>query len=191
MLTQLQVATGQLNLFTFTIDQLTQALTQAWLDKFVGNIVYDSSTVYNMGTWQYPVPSTMTTVRDIYIIKPETNLLGAGGNYPEKISQDLYEVVNGQIQFTQITQNFINDTVTLYIKGYYALTVNDPLLTDGLINYVLANAAYILTKDLIYSRIFVFLRNDTTLADIINARKDLFQDMLFYRQALLREFESL
>jgi len=189
--TQLKLMTTQTANFTFTDDEITQALTTAWQDSFVGNIVWDSSLSYVMGTYQYPVPATITTVREIYIIRPETNLTGAGGNYPEKVSQDLYEVINGNIQFYQIMQNFVNDTVTLYLKGFYALTVSDPLNTDNLINYVLSNAAYILLRNLMLKRAFVFLRNDTSMQDIKFARDDMRNDMLTYKQRLLREFESL
>ncbi len=187
---ELSILTSQTANFTFDQDELTQALTFAWQDSFVGNIVFDSSLTYTQGTWQYPVPTTMTTVRDIYIIKPETQLLGAGGNYPEKINSDFWEVVNGNIQFTQITQNFIYDTVTLYIKGFYKLTISDSLQTDNLINYVLSLAAYRLLRQLLLKRSFVFLRNDITSQEIKLASDEMQSDMLSYKQKLLREFES-
>lgn len=189
--TQLKLLTTQTTNFTFTDDEITQALTTAWQDSFVGNVVWDSSLSYSMGTFQYTIPSTITTVRDIYIIKPETNLTSSPGNYPEKISQDLYEIVAGKIQFFQIMQNFVNDTVTLYLKGFYSLTTSDNLTTDVQINYVLSNAAYTLLRALMLKRTFVFLRNDTSMADIKFARDDMRTDMLRYRQMLLREFESI
>ena len=190
-LTQLALMTSQTGNFTFTSDELTQALTTAWQDSFVGQVVWDNTTSYTMGTWQYPVPSTMDTVREIYIIKPETNLSGAGGNYPEKISSELYEVVNGNIQFSQVMQNYINDIVTLYIKGWNKYAITDSLPTDNLINYVLSLSAYILLRQLMLKRTFVFLRNDTSMQDIKAARDDMRTDMLMYKQRLLREFESI
>jgi len=189
-LTQLKLLTTQGANFTFTNDEITQALTVAWQDSFAGNVVWDSSVSYTMGTYQYAIPSTITTVREIYIIKPETNLLGAGGNYPEPISQDLYDIIAGKIQFRQIMQNFIGNSVTLYIKGFYSLTVNDSLQTDLQINYVLSLAAYTLLRALLLKRTFVFLRNDTTMQDIRLARDDMRNDMLTYKQRILREFES-
>lgn len=184
--TQLKIMTTQTANFTFTDDELTQALTTAWLDSFVGNVVWDSSLTYSVGTYQYILPSTITTVREIYIIPS-----GSSTDGPQKISQDLYEVINGKIQFYQRMQNFVGSTITLYIKGWYKLTISDNLVTDTLINYVLSNAAYILLRSLMLKRTFVFLRNDTTMQDIRLARDDMRTDMLTYKQHLLREFESI
>jgi hypothetical protein len=189
-LTQLKLMTTQTANFTFTNDELTQALTIAWQDSFAGNIVWDSSVQYVMGTYQYAIPATLTTVREIYIVKPETNLTGAGGNYPEPISQDLYDIVNGKIQFRQIMQNFVGNSVTLYLKGFYSLTVNDNLITDNQVNYVLHLAAYSLLRSLLLKRVFVFLRNDTTTGDIKLATDIMRNEVLTYKQRLLREFES-
>lgn len=182
-ITQLKLMTNQMGLFTFTDDQITQAITQAWQDSYVVNIVWDSSLSYVIGTWQYPIPGVLNTVREIYLLKNSTS-------YPEKISPDLYEIVNGNIQFFPQVQNFLTDTYQLYLKGNYKLTISDSLLSDNMINYVLSNAAYILLGQLLFMKVFVFLRNDTTLADIINSRKEMQNQMLMYRQMLAREFES-
>jgi hypothetical protein len=70
------------------------------------------------------------------------------------------------------------------------LTTSDNLPTENLINYVLSLAAYVLLKRLQLKYTFQFLKNDTSMADIINARRDMQQDVLTYKQALLREFEG-
>lgn len=182
-LTQLKLLTTQTANFTFTDGELTQALTTAWQDPFVGNIVWDSSLTYSIGTWQYPIPATLTTVRDIYIQKTTDQ-------YPQKIDASLYEIVNGNIQFTEHVQKWMYDNFTLFLKGLYKLTTSDSLTTDNLVNYTITNAAYILMRQLALKRTFVFLRNDTTMRDIIEARNDLRSDVLRYKQSLLREFET-
>lgn len=184
--TQLKIMTTQTANFTFTDDELTQALTTAWQDSFVGNVVWDTSLSYTAGTYQYTLPSTVTTVRELYYVAS-----GSSVDYPQKISQDLYEIVNGKLQFFQIMQNFVGTSAPLYIKGWYKLTTSDSLVTDTLINYVLSNGAYILLRSLMLKRTFVFLRNDTTMQDIRLARDDMRTDMLTYKQHLLREFESI
>jgi len=75
-------------------------------------------------------------------------------------------------------------------KGRKKLTTTDNLTTDNLVNYVLSLAGYILYKQLAFKRNFLFLKNDTSMGDIINSRRDMQADMLTYKQALLREFES-
>jgi hypothetical protein len=112
-------------------------------------------------------------------------------DYPERISPELYEIVNGNIQFSVFTPNWINDTYTIYIKGHYKLATTDSLTTVNLVNYVINLAAEVLLNNLILKRTFVFLRNDTSMADIVNALKVVQSQVLVYKQALLREFESM
>jgi hypothetical protein len=100
-------------------------------------------------------------------------------------------IVNGTIQFIDDVTSWLNDTYTLYIKGRYKLTTTDSLTTDNLCNYVISLAAYLLLKRLSYKMTLLFLKNDTSMADIINARRDMQADMLAYKQALQREFEAI
>lgn len=182
-LTQLKLLTTQSANFTFTDDELTQALQTAWNDTYVCNVVWDSSLTYTVGTWQYLLPDTLTTVRELYFKRTSTD-------YPEKISPDLYEIVNGNIQFGLLTQNWLADNYTLYIKGLYKLTTDDDLETQNLVNYVINLAAETLLNNLVLKRTFVFLRNDTTMGDIVGALRVIQGNVLRYKQAILREFES-
>jgi hypothetical protein len=175
--------TNQLNLFTFTIDQITQALTQAWQDSYVVTSLWDDSLTYIQGTWQYALPENVRVVRGIYTKKNETS-------YPEPISTDLYEIVGTNIQFRPQVQNFLTDNTTLYLKSSYKLLTADSLPTENMINYVLSLATFLMLKQLSFMKVFVFLRNDTSLADIINTRKDIQMEMLQFRQALQRDFEG-
>lgn len=183
MLVQLKLMTSQTANFTFTDDELTQALSVAWNDTFVCDSVWDSSLTYTVGNFNYPLPDTVTVVTDLYYQPVSTDA-------PQKISPDLYFIEAGAIQFTGTISRWIWDTETLYIKGRYKLQTTDLLDSDNLINYVLSNAAYILLRQLTLKYTFLFLKNDTTLSDIINARRDMQGDKLTYKQALLREFEG-
>ena len=181
--TELNTLTSQTSNFTFNSDELTQALTEAWQDNYVVNQVWDSSTSFVVGTWQYPLPSTVSVVRDLYFQRSTSD-------YPERISPELYEIVNGNIQFQEWTQNWIDDTYTIYIKGAYKLTTNDSLQTDAQVNYVLNLAAENLLNRLLLKKTFVFLTNDTSVAEIVAALKIFSARVLEYKQAILREFES-
>lgn len=109
----------------------------------------------------------------------------------QQLDRRLYMIVNGTIQFIDDVTRWLNDTYTLYIKGRYKLATTDSLTTENICNYVISLAAYMLLKRLSYKMTFQFLKNDTTMSDIINARRDMQSDMLAYKQALLREFESI
>lgn len=101
----------------------------------------------------------------------------------------MYDIVAGNIQFNVNARRWLSDTTTLYVKGVYKLALTDSLTTDGLVNYTLSLAALILLRQLVLKHTFVFLRNDTSMSDIINAKRDMQADVLRYKQALVREFE--
>lgn len=182
-LTQLAILTSQTANFTFNNDEMTQALTTAWQDTNVVNIVWDDSLTYSMGTFQYPIPDDMDTVKEIYIEKDSSQ-------YPDPIASSLYEIVAGNIQFHNKAQYVFSDNYTLFLKGGNKLTVDDDLQTDAQINYVLNLAALILLRHLALKAAFVFLRNDVSVADIIRAKADVQADVLRYKQALAREYEN-
>jgi hypothetical protein len=182
-LTQLKLLTSQTTNFTFTDDELTQALQEAWNNTYVCKTLLDSTTSFTVGTFTYNIPVTLTTVTDIYYKPTSTDPM-------TPISSDLYTIINGQISFIDNATQWLGDTYTLYIKGRYKLLTTDSLTTDNLVNYTLSLAAYLLLKRLSYKHTFQFLKNDTSMSDIINARRDMQADMLTYKQALLREYES-
>lgn len=181
--TELSTLTTQTGNFTFDSDELTQALTEAWNDNYVVNQVWDSSISFQTGTWQYALPPTVTVVRDLYYQRSTSD-------YPERLSPELYEIVNGNIQFLEYTQNWLDDTYTIYIKGAYKLTTSDSLSTYAQVNYVINLAAELLLNRLLLKKTFVFLTNDTTVAEIVAALKIYSAQVLTYKQAILREFES-
>lgn len=182
-LTQLKLLTSQTANFTFTDDEITQALQSAWNDTYVCDSVWDGSTTFTTGTWQYLIPDTVTRVQDLYFKRTSTD-------NPERISPDLYEIVTGNIQFGVSAERWLSDTYTIYIKGLYKLTTDDELDTTNLVNYTINLAAEILITNLIMKRAFVFLRNDTSMPDITRALQVIQSNVLRYKQALLREFES-
>lgn len=155
----------------------------AWNDTYVVKEVWDSSVSFVSGTWQYAVPATVTTVRDLYYTRTTTD-------FPERIDPGLYEVVNGEIQFKEFAQNWLDDTYTLYIKGWYKLQSTDSLTTNNLVNYVLWHAAEILLSNLMFKKTFFFLKTDTNMADIARALQMAQGNTLRYKQGLLRTFES-
>ena len=183
-LTQLSLLTSQEGNFTFTTDELTQALTQAWNDTYVVNQVTDSSLTFVPGTYLYAIPATMDVVRSIKFIRTIND-------YPEEISSDLYSIVAGNIEFNEGMRRWLGDNYTLYIKGSYKVATTDSLLTQNLVNYVLNLAAEILLSRLLLKKTFVFLTNDTTVQEIIASLNTIQGQVLRYKQSLLREYESI
>lgn len=183
-LVQLKLLTSQTANFTFSDDELTQALQEAWNNTYVCKTILDSTTIYMTGTFVYPVPTAMNVPVEIYY-KPDSSL-------PMKpISRDLWRLIDGSIYFNADATKYLDSNYTLYIKGRYKIASTDSLTTDNLVNFVLSMAAYLLLKRLSYKMTFQFLRNDTSMGDIINARRDMQADMLTYKQALQRQFEAI
>jgi len=182
-LTQLKLYTSQTANFTFTDDELNQALQAAWNDSYVVNPVWDNSLTYVDGTWQYAVPSTISVVRNLYYLNDTSS-------YPRPISSDLYEVVDREIQFRNGIQRWLSGGMTIYAKGSYKLASGDSLTTNAQVNYVINLAAELLLNNLILKRAFQFLRNDTTMADIQRALQIVQGNVLRYKQAIKREFEE-
>lgn len=186
--TELATLTSQTANFTFDSDELTQALTVAWNDTYVVATAFDSSTAFVPGTFSYPIPSTITALQGLYYY-PNLNNDGTTSP-PVPISTDLYEIINGNIQFVNQADWWLNDNYTIYIKGRYKLQTTDNLPNPQLANYVLYLAAETLLNMLLLKKTFVFLTNDTQVAEIVNALKIFSGQVLVFKQALLREFEE-
>lgn len=182
-LTQLKLLTSQTGNFTFTDDELTQALQTAWLDDFTCKVVWDSSLSFTTGTWQYAIPTGVDVVQDLYYEKSTTD-------YPERLDTSLYEIVNGNIQFNPRADKWLITGMSLFVRGRTKLALTDSLTTTQLINYVIYTAANILLEQLMLKQAFVFLRNDTSSADISRAISTIQSASLRYKQALVREFET-
>jgi hypothetical protein len=171
--------------FTFNDSEITQILTDAWNDKYAVNpLVWDDSLKFSVTPvpqYQYPIPDTLTTVSGIYITRSDTNL-------PDPIDDSLWEVVGSNIQFKDKALQTIPDGYILYLKGRYKVTTDDTLDDSGLQQYVLALAGYNALRYLLLKKTMLFVKNDTSVAEILAARKELYADMVRWRQQLNQEF---
>jgi hypothetical protein len=174
------------NLLTDTLqqvsaDRITQALTKAWNDGYVVLPVYDNSLTYTQSSWQYTLPATISTVDSIYIQRDTSD-------FPESISADFWEVVNGKLQFLDRTRMSMYDTYPLYIRGKYKLTVDDtiPDTSHGVVlqSYVVDLAGVNVLKQLSYTKAVAFLNNDTSMSELIALRGSLEQNLAGYRAQL-------
>lgn len=182
-LTQLKLITSQTDNFTFTDDELTQALTESWNDQYNVVQITDDTTQFQPGVFTYSVPTTVSVVRGIFYSPTSTDPL-------TEIDSRLYQIDNGNIVFVDDVQRWFNDYYTLYVKGSYKLQTTDNLPSTNNINYVINLAAESLLNRLLLKKTFVFLTNDTSMADIVNALKTYTNRVLTAKQGLLRQFET-
>lgn len=183
-LTQLNILLSNTAGFTFNTDETNQILTDAWNDKYAVNpLVWDSSLTFDAQTptYTYAIPATLTTVNEIYI-RRSTN------DFPVEIDKKLWRVIGSNIQFFDGALNYIPDGYTLYLKGWYKVSTADTVTDTGLEQYIVALAGYNALRYLLFKKTMQFLRNDTSVAEIVGTRKELYADVARWRQQLGSEF---
>lgn len=175
LLAQLDIRMGDSDNFTYTIEEKEDALSEAMNDGLVRTPVWDNSLTYSVGTFQYTKPATVKTIQDIYI-KPDNNL-----DEPEKIDSTLWEVVGDNLHFKSGSKVIPNGW-TLYLKGYDKYDEDDIISGVSLQEYVLNLAQLKLLRMLGVKKALRFLKNDTSVAEIVAIKRELEAEVREYRR---------
>lgn len=150
---------------TFTSSEKTEFLTSAINDEHVFDIIRDESITTVAQQSSYDVSGTgISDLTDVAI-----DTLGDG--YPDPIDRDAYEVIGDNLYF-DMAHRGIPDGKTMILTGKQKLTANDSI-PEFLHEYVLTLAtieAYRLLSATYTTR---FLKNDVTLAEILQNIRDL------------------
>lgn len=177
LLSALNTVLGDTDNFTFTPEEKTRALTEAFNDPYVVTDNWDDSLTFATGTYQYPLPAGVTSVKDISIKTDNSQ------DYPEKIDSSLWEVVGSNIQFKP-GADVIPSGYTLYVRSNTKSTISDTISGVRLQEYVLKLAQYTCISLLGNKRALRFLKNDTSMSELITLKRDLLQDVTNYRRSL-------
>lgn len=184
---ELNVTLGDSEDVTFTPEEKIRALTKAWNDTYVVKVVWDSTLTFDSSIYQYTIPTSMNTVKGVYI-----SASNSSSDNPEPIDASLWSVIDGSIHFTPTAGRTIPTGYTLYIKGGKKLDpATDTLDTVGLQEYVIALAGYNTLGMLGFKKANLFLKNDTTVGELITLKRDLKDDVREARAKLLREYEAV
>ena len=176
-LTQLNLMLGDSNNFALSTDQKSQNLTAAFNDNWAVTVAWDNSLTFSISQYQYAIPPTITNVTDIYLERDVSQ-------FPEAISRELWEVVQGNIQFNNMAHWTIPDTYPLWLKGYYKIQTTDTITDVRLQQYILSLAGWFCLRNLTYTKLNSFLRNDTTIQELIASRTEMMRDITTFRQQL-------
>lgn len=168
---------------TFTPEQKQRALTKAWNDSYVIRTKWDETLTFSTSTYQYAIPVALTTVKDIY-------LTASSSDNPEPIDSDLWEIVDGNIQFNARARYIIPHGNTLYCKGNYKLTTSDTLDDVGMQEYVIALASVETINTLLFKKANLFLKNDVTVSELVAIKREMERMVQAHRNRLVREYES-
>lgn len=186
-LNELNITIGDSEDTTFTPEEKGRALTKAWNDSYVVKTVWDSTLTYSSSTYQYTKPTGMTTIKDIYLsISNNTST-----DKPQKLDKAVWEVVDGNIQFNNYADSVITSGSTLYIKGNYKYTISDTISDVNTQEYIIALAGFNTLTALTFKKANLFLKNDTSMSELIALRRELKQEVLEYRAKKARDFESI
>ena len=168
---------------TFTPEEKQRALDKAFKDSYVVEPVLDTTTVWAASTFSYPIPTTLTTITDVYY-----NYTADNSSSP--INSNLYEVYGGNIVFRPLASNIFVSGSAVYLKGNYKYTKNDTIPNGPLQEYILATAGFNTLSLLGYKKANLFLKNDTTMSEVIALRREFDAERKELRAKLQRAWES-
>lgn len=181
-LDSLNITLGDTDNFTFTPEEKQRALTQAFNDRYVVTGGWNTTLTFTAGTYQYALPTGVSIVKDIYIKTDNSQ------EYPQKIDSKLWEVVGTNIQFKPGI-DVIPTGYSLYLKANDKYTVADTISDTTLQEYILKLAQYNCLALLGNKRALRFLKNDTSMAELITLKRDIQQDVENYRRQMPTEYQ--
>lgn len=181
-LAEINIRTGDSDNFTFTPEEKTSALTEAFNDDYVITDKWDTTLTFTTGTYQYALPAGVDVINDIYIKADNSQ------DYPEKIDSSLWEVVDGVLQFKP-GADIIPQGYTLYLRSKTKFDSDDTVTEVNLQEYILKLTQLRLYTTLLNKKNFRFLKNDATVGEIVTTKRDLEQDVLRYKQRLPKAYE--
>lgn len=183
LLEKLNIRIGDTDNFTFTNEEKTDALTEAFQDSHAVIGIWDDSLTYDSNEYRYQLPNSVSAVNDIYIRNDDAI------DEPGKIDSNLWEVIDGYIHFKPGSK-VIPTGYTIYIKGTGKCTISDTISDVKLQNYIMNVAQLRLFRMLGVKKSLKFLKNDTTLSEVIAMRRELQSEVEEYRRTLPRAWES-
>lgn len=186
-LDELNITLGDSDNVTFTPEEKIRALRKAWNDNFVVSTIWDDSVTFSSATADYTLPDTITSVKGIYI-----SASNSSDNLPDPIDSGLWQVNGTTLSFSNRTKQIVPNGYSFKIKGVYKLDYDsDTLDTKSLQEYVIALAGYNTLGLLGFKKANLFLKNDTSMGELIALKRDLKDDVRELRAKLQRSFEAV
>ncbi len=170
----LNIALNDSDNFTFTDSEKTRALTEAWADPYNTYDTWDESLSFSSAQYAYEIPSEITTVKGLYY-KPSDD------SFPVPLPSDSYETVAEYLYIAPEYQYFFSEGQTIIVKGVCQRTVTDNLSGDRQ-DYVIKLAQYKTLGMLGGQKANKFLKNDTSMAEIVALRRELERELATMRR---------
>lgn len=186
-LAQANIRIGDTGNVTFSVEEKTLAMQQAWDDSSVVEEYWDDSITFDQSISEYTKPSGVDNILDLYI-KPDNS----NDTNQQKIDQNLWEDFGGSIRFKNNANLSIPDGYTIYIKTYKKLDYDSDTITGRkLQRFVIALGSWNTLEMLGYKKANLFLKNDTSMGELITLRRELQREVTRLRSSLPRAFVSV
>lgn len=187
-LEQINITLGDSDNVTFTPEEKARAAQKAWNDSFAVKRTKDNTLTFTSGTYEYALPTALTTVTAVQLSKSNDTTADA----PETLDRNLWEVVDGYIRFRNNIYSIVPDGYTLYLIGNKKLNYATDTVTDtDMQEYLIALGSYNTLTLLTYKKANLFLKNDTSMAELISLKRDLKDEVRELRAKLQRSFEVI
>lgn len=164
-LTTLNIEIDDGDNFTFTADEKNRAITRAWNDKYVVQESYDSSLTYDNTVQQYTLPTSM---RDVISVGQDPN----NDSFETELPSTAWTVKAGKLHIDSAYRTYLTTGKTLYLWGWKKLTTSDSITDELLQEYVLDLARYNTLHQLQSKGVNRFLKNDTTISELLNTSRE-------------------
>ena len=161
--------------FALTADEKTRALTRAWNDSYVVEEVLDETLTYDNADDRYDFPSGVSTIINVYQ-DPDAD------SFKSAVPADAYHIVDNKLQIHEGYKNLLTHNKELYLHGWSKLSTTDSITGAELQEYVLMLAQHYCNNALLNKKTFKFLKNDTSVAELIGRNNQLKQEILEYRK---------
>lgn len=184
-LAEMNITLGDTEDTTFTPEEKTQALTRAWNDQYVVDYVWDDTgSLFSTGSYTTAVPTSLTTIRDI-------GIKASPSDFPSSIDKTFWEIIDGQIHWSDKARYTLTDGTALYVLGTKKLTVDDTISSKALQDYVVDLGAVKTLTLLGYKKANLFLKNDTSMGELIALKRELQKDIENYRARFPKQFQDM
>jgi hypothetical protein len=186
LLVELNMRLGDTDNFAFTSDEKTSVITECINDDAVINPVKDTSLTFTDTVFEYTIPATMNVVTEVAV-----NNSGSTNVPADAVSSDLWEVNGSTLRFKNNPSASILNGVTIELRGYYKYISSDTITQTAVQEFILTLAHYKCLRMYGVKKSFKFVKNDTSISEIVGMRRELERDVQRARARLqARGFES-
>lgn len=181
-LSTLNIILGDTDNFTFTTEEKTRALTEAWRDRYVTTTASNTSNIFDSSIQDYTVTGIPVPVDLDY---------STAGTWGLPLPSDAWHMSGNTLTINEGFRYIIPQGATLRIRGRYKLTITDSITNEQMQEYVLTLAHLATLKLLGAKKTNRFIKNDTNMNEIIALRNSLALDVRNLRQGLQSTYERM